>query len=180
MRGANSSRMDFFELIKARRSIRTYTTQQVEEEKITAILEAANHAPSAGNLQAYVVVVVRKPALKQALSKAAYNQESVANAPVVLAFFAHQEVSAAKYHNRGKHLYSLQDASIACAYAQLAAASLKLGCVWVGAFDDDQVRHILHGDDDWLPVALMPIGYAAEKPEKPRRRPVRELTQERH
>ena len=41
--------MDFFELVKARRSVRAYEPQAVEEDKLEQILEAANRAPSAGN-----------------------------------------------------------------------------------------------------------------------------------
>jgi nitroreductase len=162
--------MDFFELIHARRSIRVYTSQPVEEENITRILEAANHAPSAGNLQAYVILVVRDAATKAALSQAALNQESLTSAPVVLAFFAHQQVSAAKYKHRGTELYSVQDATVACCYAQLAATALGLGSVWVGAFEDASVNRILKAQADWRPVALLPIGYADEAPSATPRR----------
>ncbi len=50
--------MDFFEVIRSRRSIRRFEVRPVEEEKLSAILEAANAAPSAGNLQAYEIYVV--------------------------------------------------------------------------------------------------------------------------
>ena len=162
--------MDYFELIHSRRSIRAYTAEPVEEEKITRILEAANHAPSAGNLQAYVIVVVRDAATKAALAHAALNQESVSTAPVLLAFFAHQQVSAAKYKHRGVELYALQDATVACAYAQLAATALGLGNVWIGAFDDTAVKQILKAQPDWRPVALLPLGYPAESPSATPRR----------
>lgn len=170
--------MDLFETINARRSIRAYRPQPVEEEKLTRILEALNRAPSAGNLQAYVVVVARDAATRQALSQASLNQESLLQAPVVLAFFAHLNVSAAKYKNRGQELYSLQDATIACAYAQLAAVSLGLGSVWVGAFDDKAISYILRAKPDWRPVALLPIGYPAESPAPTPRRALKELALE--
>lgn len=72
--------------------------------------------------------------------------------------------SAAKYRQRGAGLYSVQDATIACAYAQLAATELGLGTVWVGAFDDDAVAKAVNAKPDWKPVAILPIGYAAEAP----------------
>jgi nitroreductase len=142
----------------------------VEEEHLHRILEAAMSAPSAGNLQAYKVVIVREEKKKRSLVEAAINQDFLAQAPVVLAFFAHPERSAAKYHNRGAELYSVQDATIACAYAQLAATSLGLGTVWVGAFDDDLVADALGADQEWRPVALLPIGYPAESPSPTPRR----------
>jgi len=170
--------MNFFELVKARRSVRAYESRAVEEDKLEQILEATNRAPSAGNLQAYVILVVRSAANKQALVRAALNQEFVAQAPVVLAFFAHRLMSASTYKQRGAELYSVQDASVACAYAQLAAAALGLGSVWVGAFDDAEVSRVLKAKPEWRPVALLPVGYPAETPEPTSRRPVEELAQE--
>jgi nitroreductase len=170
--------MDYFELIQARRSIRAYQPRPVEEDKLTRILEAARHAPSAGNLQAYMILVVRNPAIRAALAKAALGQDFLAHAPVVLAFFADQQRAATKYHKRGAELYALQDATIACAYAQLAAAQLGLGSVWVGAFDDDAVKRVLRTQADWRPVALLPMGYPAETPAPTSRRPLNELAKE--
>ncbi len=170
--------MNFFDLIQARRSIRTFQSKFLEQEALQKILEAANIAPSAGNLQAYVILVIRKPETKLALSRAALNQDSLVQAPVVLAFFARQQMSAAKYKRRGEELYSVQDATIACAYVQLAAVELGLGTVWVGAFDDDTVKHILKAQADWRPVALLPIGYPAESPKPTQRRLLNELVRD--
>ena len=170
--------MDFFELVKARRSVRAYESRAVEEDKLEQILEAANRAPSAGNLQSYVILVVRNPASKQALVRAALGQDFIAQAHVVLAFFAHRLMSASKYKQRGAELYSVQDATIACAYAQLAATALDLCTVWVGAFDDAEVARILKAKPEWRPVALLPVGYPAESPEPTLRRPVEELAKE--
>jgi nitroreductase len=170
--------MDIFELVKARRSVRAYESRAVEEGKLEQILETANRAPSAGNLQAYVILVVRSAATKQALVRAALGQDFIAQAPVVLAFFAHRLMSASKYKQRGAELYSVQDATVACAYAQLAAAALGLGSVWVGAFDDTEVARILRAKPEWRPVALLPVGYPAESPEPTQRRAVEELAKE--
>jgi nitroreductase len=150
----------------------------VEEDKLTWILEADNRAPSAGNLQAYMIVIVRDAVTRKALAQVALNQESVAQAPVVLAFFACPQISAARYRSRGAELYALQDATIACAYAQLAATALGLGNAWVGAFNDDAVKRILKVKGDRRAVALLPIGYAAEFPKPTSRRPLNESVKE--
>jgi nitroreductase len=47
--------------------------------------------------------------------------------------------------------------------------------VWVGAFDDDEVRRILGAPRGIRPVAILPVGYAAEKPEAPERRSLDDL-----
>ena len=78
--------MEFYDLITKRRSIRAYSPKPVEEEKLQRVLEATNRAPSAGNLQAYEVHVVRDASRREALARAALWQEFIARAPVVLVF----------------------------------------------------------------------------------------------
>ncbi len=167
--------MDFFEVVKARHSIRAYTARSIEPEKLQAMLDAANRAPSAGNLQAYEIFAVTRCACLSALARAAIDQEFVAQAPLALVFCAHPARSAKEYSQRGASLYCIQDATIACAYAQLAATALGLASVWVGAFDATQVREAIGAGKELLPIAILPIGYAGERPEVTSRRPVESL-----
>ena len=163
--------MDFFSLIQSRRSIRLFKDTPIEAEKLQKILEAANLAPSAGNLQGYEIYVVIDPEQRQALVMAALGQGFLAQAPVDLVFCANPQRSAVKYGKRGRELYSLQDATIAGTYAMLAAQELGLSTVWVGAFLEDPVRQAAGLPMDLLPVAILPIGYAAEDPKpRPRRK----------
>jgi nitroreductase len=170
--------MEFFEVLKRRRSTRAYAAKPVEAEKLRKILEAANAAPSAGNLQAYEIYRVTGPQKKRALAQAALHQDFVASAPEVLVFCAHPARSAARYRQRGVRLYALQDASIACTFAMLAATALGLASVWVGAFDDDAVSQAIQAPRGHIPVAILPIGYAAETPELTLRRPLDDLVHE--
>jgi nitroreductase len=167
--------MDFFEVVQKRHSTRAFAARPVESEKLQAILEAANQAPSAGNLQAYEIYLVTRPATLKALADAAQGQEYVAQAPVALAFFAHPRLSSRKYGQRGTSLYAIQDGTIACAHAHLAATALELASVWVGAFNDDAVREAIGAGADLLPLAILPIGYPAEKPESTSRRSLTEM-----
>jgi nitroreductase len=164
--------------MRARHSVRTYQARSIEEEKLQQILAAANRAPSAGNLQAYEIVLVRDASVQRALVRAALDQEFLAQAPIVLVFCTHGDLSQRKYGPRGADLYCLQDATIACAYAQLAAAALGLGSVWVGAFHPEAVARAIGIPHHWRPVALLPIGYAAEEPLPASRRPLNELVHE--
>lgn len=166
--------MEFQELIRARRSVRAFEDRPVEAEKLNAILEAANLAPSAGNLQAYEIYKVTSARVRAALARAA-DQPFVAQAHVVLVFFANPGRSARKYGARGRNLYALQDATIAAAYAQLAITDLGLASVWVGAFNDAAVTAAVGAPGDWVPVAILPIGYAAESPAPSPRRSLSEL-----
>ena len=170
--------MNFTELLHARRSVRAYQDRPVDAGQLDKILEAANGAPSAGNLQAYSILVVRKPETRAALSRAALDQEALVQAPLVLAFIARPQVSAVRYGRRGASLYAMQDATIACAYAHLAVVDLGLASVWIGAFEEKAVSRILKVAGDDQPVALLPIGYPAESPEPTPRRSLANLAKE--
>jgi nitroreductase len=165
--------MDFFEVIESRHSIREYSAQAVSDEALQKIFETINRAPSAGNLQAFEVYVVRREADRQALVRAAGEQEFLGQAPVVLVFCAHWLRSSEKYGRRAEELYAVQDATIACTFAMLAAAALGLASVWVGAFDEAAVREIIGAPSGQRPVAMLPLGYAAGGP---RHRPRRNLS----
>lgn len=167
--------MEFFETLKNRHSVRKFKDAEIEEEKLAKILEAANSAPSAGDLQAYEIVVVRDKKRKGMLVSAAYEQEFIARAPVVLVFLTNPERSSRKYSRRGVELYCVQDATIATAYAQLAATALGLGCVWVGAFDENEVAKVVNVKSNFKPVSMLPIGYADEQPIITPRRKLEEL-----
>lgn len=166
--------MDFREVVQNRKSVRAYKKQAVEEEKIDKILELVNLAPSAGNLQAYKIFVVKDKNVKRELTLAAMGQECISTASIALVFCAVPEESAIKYGERGRKLYAIQDATIACAYAQLAATEMGLSSCWVGAFDEHKVQNILN--TSLLPVAILPIGYPAETPSRPPRKPLAETT----
>ena len=170
--------MDFFTVLKQRHSIRLFEDRPVEAGELQQILEAIGRAPSAGNLQSYEVYVVREARQRTALVAAAGDQEFLAQAPIVLVFCTHPERALERYKSRGTELYSVQDASIACTYAMLAATALGLSTVWVGAFDEQAVHEIIHAPSGQRPVAMLPVGYAAETPRIRERRPLKDLIHE--
>jgi len=170
--------MDFFEVLKRRRSIRKFKDQAISENKLELIYEAINSAPSAGNLQAYEVFVVRDRVKLKQLANSALGQEFIAEAPVAFVFCANPARSRWRYGMRGEKLYCLQDATIACAYAQLSATALGLGSVWVGAFNEDEVRKIIGVDKNLIPIAILPVGYPDETPEPTPRREIKDLIHE--
>lgn len=168
----------FSQVVGSRQSIRRFQQKEIEPDKLHAMLEAAQCAPSAGDLQAFKMVVVRELKLKQALSAAALNQSFVAQAPLDLVVLALPNQSARKYGERGSYLYCIQDAAIATDHVQLAAAALGLGSVWVGAFHTDEVARIASASDVEIPVAILCVGYAAEEPPLSPRRALNEFVSE--
>jgi len=170
--------MDLFETIKLRQSVRAYQAQEIDPDKLQAILEAANQAPSAGDLQAYEIHLVRDAKTKVALAKAALGQDFIAQAPVALVFAANLARATTRYGERGEQLYCVQDATVAVAYAQLAATALGLATCWVGAFEEDAVARIMNLPPHQRPVAILPVGYAAETPRRTPRRPLADIVHE--
>jgi nitroreductase len=167
--------MEFFEAVGVRRSTRAFLPRAVPEEALRRILETANLAPSAGNLQSYEIFAVTNKRKREDLARAAREQIFIAGAPVVLVFAKHPALSEERYGARAESLYSIQDATIACAFASLAAAAQGLGSCWIGAFDAEEVRKIVGAPRGVTPVSMLPIGYASERPKDRERRALEEL-----
>ncbi|MDD2655049.1 MAG: nitroreductase family protein [Candidatus ainarchaeum sp.] len=153
--------MEFQKLIRERASVRSFKPSPLTQKQLGAIRDAANLAPSAGNMQGYYFYLVTGKETKEKLAKAAFNQGFIAEAPAVFVFFADAAASSKKYGERG-NLFCIIDASLAAGYAQLAAADLGLGAVWVGAFKDGEVKETFGGEG--RPVCILPVGIPAEIP----------------
>ncbi len=154
--------MDFFDAVSSRRSVREYIDEPVTGGDLRKILDAAHAAPSAGNLQPRDIVVVTDGDTRGLLSEAAYEQEFVAHAPVVLVFCAVPSLNSDRYGSRGVNLYCQQDVAAAVENAALAACALGLGSCWVGAFDPAGVSGVLGIPDGVEPQAMLPVGHPAK------------------
>lgn len=167
---------EVLEVIRQRRSVRSFLPQPVAPELIMTLLEAAVWAPSAGNLQPWQFYVVRAPEAKAKLARAA-GQAFVARAPVVIVACALPEQSAAVYGSRGRLLYCLQDVAAAVQNMLLAASSLGLAACWVGAFREEAVVQALNLPPEVRPVVLLPLGYGGETAVAPPRHPLSRVVQ---
>jgi len=162
--------MDVFDAIKNRRSIRTYKQTALPQTTLDQLVDAAIAAPSAGNSQPWAFVVAVLEQTRRALSKAAYGQKSLEEASAVFVVCADEKAAEDAYGPRGKTLYCYQDTAAAVENLLLAAAALGLGTCWIGAFREEEVRKVVNCPVNMRPVALVPVGYAAESPPtRPRR-----------
>jgi nitroreductase len=148
---------EFLDFLTSRTSVRDYTDKELNEEDIMFLLDSASTAPSAGNLEAWDIVVIRETDQKEALMAAAFDQAHIGTAPALFVFCANYVRSMSRYGERGI-LYAVQDATIACTYLMLAAHSRRLHSCWVGAFDEDEVRDILGLPPHIRPVAMLTVG----------------------
>jgi nitroreductase len=162
--------MDVTEAIIGRRSIRSFLSRPVEEEKLKAVLDAGRLAPSARNLQDWRFVVVRDPATRKSLAEAARNQEFVGQAPVVIVACGTSDMVM----TCGQPAY-VMDVTIAIDHMTLAAFSLGLGTCWIGAFYEEKVKQILGIPEQVRVVALLPLGYPAQTPKPTPRKKADEI-----
>jgi len=167
--------MDVLDAIKGRRSIRAFKREDVPAEIVKRLIDAARWAPSAGNIQPWEFIIVRKPEIKRRLAEAALDEILIEEAPVVIVVCANENRSFEGYGMRGKTLYCIQDTAAAIQNIHLAAYSLGLGTCWIGAFREEEAREILEITPGTRPVAIIPVGYPAEAPPPPSRRPINDM-----
>lgn len=167
--------MDVFESIKTRRSTRRYKPENVSEDQVEKLLEAAIMAPSGGNMQPWDFTIIRDENQKKALARAALGQSFIATAPVVIVVCANKPRTARRYGDRGAEFYSLQDTAAATQNILLAATAMGLAGCWVGAFNDDAVSNVLGLPKNIRPVVILPIGVPGESPRMPPRIPLKEI-----
>jgi nitroreductase len=152
--------MDFKDVVGNRKSIRSYSNQIVEEEKLTGILEAARIAPSWANKQCCNYIVVKDKAKIEALAGMFFSW--IKEAPIMLAACADPKESGV----RNGMDYYLVDVGISMQQLVLAATSEGLGTCWIGAFDEAKVKKVLEVPENIKVVALTPVGYPAEESTK--------------
>jgi len=170
---------ELFELIRTRRSVRQFAPDPLPTGALERLLDAMIHAPSAGNAQPWYFVCVESPERKRELAEAAFAQRFIAEAPVVVVVCADERRAARAYAERGFAQYCLQDTAAATQNLLLMAHAMGLATCWVGAFDEHKTRQLLELPRRLRPVALVPLGVAAEQPRKPPRRPVDQVFERR-
>ena len=168
--------MDVLDAIKGRRSIRAFESgKNVSEKTVEGLIIAAHWAPSAGNIQPWKFIAVRKSETKKRLAEAAFGQSFMEEAPVIIVVCADENRSSEGYGQRGRTLYCLQDTAAAIQNIHLAAYSVGLGTCWVGAFSEEKAREVLRIPMGIRPVALIPVGYPSEHPATRSRRAAEEI-----
>jgi nitroreductase len=154
--------MDIEDIIASRTSIRVFKSDPIDDATIDVALRLANQAPSAGNLQARDFIVIKNSHTRKALAEAAFKQDFIRTAPVVIVCCANLN-RIKPYGDRGRTLYCLQDVAAGVENMMLYLHSKGLGTVWVGAFDETKVSEAVMLPESSRPVALVPVGYPAGK-----------------
>ena len=168
----------FVEVLKRRRSVRSFRSEEIDDATIARIITAGTMAPTAGNMQAWYFYVIREDYLRKKLAEAALNQSFIAQAPVTIVVCADLERAHAVYKKRGVEVYAIQDAAVAAQNMLLTITAMGLGACWVGAFDEDAIADLLDLPRHHRPMTVMPIGHPANMPHDPGRRTLYEVYSE--
>ena len=148
--------MNFMELAQARYSVRSFSAQPIETDKMQKILAAGQIAPTAKNNQPQKIYVVQSEA---GLAKIRRVTQCHYNAPVVL-IVAYDKDQEWKNPIENGVASGQQDASIVATHMMLEAQDLGIGSVWVNMFSPSEVKEVFNLPENIVPVLLLPLGYA--------------------
>lgn len=192
--------MDFFEVVRRRRSIRRFTSAPVKPEDITTMLEAARLAPSPENEQPWRFIVVRNRELltqmkeivnamvEQRLAAAAGDQKRQAtieylrffsthfgDAPVVIFVLSRPFLGARGQAERLPYDPGLQSVAAATLLLVLSATSLGYGSCWTSGpvdFAHEELEAMLGVEPPWFLTGVVSLGV---KDYDPAPRPIKPL-----
>jgi nitroreductase len=150
---------NFLEIAKGRYSCRSYSSREVSKDLILIVLEAARIAPSATNAQPWRFVVATKSPLREHVV-GCYGGAWLNSAPVIIVACGNH--AEAWRRADGKDHCDI-DLAIAIDHITLAATDNDLATCWICKFDAIKCAEILKLPRGISPVALIPLGYPAEK-----------------
>ena len=165
--------MEFYEVLKTRRSIRAYKPDAVSDQQLQKLAEAVNLAPTACNKQPFKLLLVRNPEIRKTICSNC-RFEFLAQAPVIAVMLTNEPESWTRFE--GNPAADI-DASIAMEHLVLAAAAEGLGTCWICAFSRPQLNAALKITPPWSVFALSPIGLANGEPRPFTRKPVSEVVE---
>ncbi|MGY4884573.1 MAG: nitroreductase family protein [Nanobdellota archaeon] len=158
--------MGLDKLIHARRSIRKFKSTKPDWRKIIECIDSMRYSPMAGNNFSLKFILVDDEKKIQDLAEAA-QQKFLSEAHYVVVVCTNPGRTEISYGERGK-MYTRQQAGAAIQNFLLRITEEGLATCWVGHFVEDQVKDILNIPKDIHVEAMLPIGYAYEKPKEKR------------
>jgi nitroreductase len=159
--------VETWDAIRARRNVRNYADRPITDEHLDQILEAGRRSPSANNWQPWDFVLVTDRDQLIELSKVWQGARHVARSAATIALVAPAGVEEARVSNL---YYDLGQATMSI---MLAAADLGIGSGHSSVADQEQARKVLGFPEDRFCAYLIGLGYPADRPLVPIRRPSR-------
>ena len=150
--------MTFMELARERYSVRKFKSDEIEESKLNAILEAGRVAPTACNNQPQKIYVVKSEEKRKALASVC---RYTFDAPIILVIGYDTEREWKNSLMEGRSSGET-DAAIVCTHMMLEAWEQGVGSCWVAYFNTDDAARVLGLPEGVRVTAMLPIGYAAD------------------
>lgn len=145
--------MDLLELLKKRYSVRKFEDRKVEKEKLDLILEAGRVAPTACNFQPQRILVLNNT---ESLEKLKNCTPYHFHAPLAL-IICYDKTTSWKRKD-GCDMGEV-DASIVTTHMMLESEHIGLGTTWVACFDKEALIKEFSIPENFVPIAILPIGY---------------------
>ena len=167
--------MEFTELIRKRRSVRSYQEELISHEDLVKILTQAQQAPSWKNQQTSRCYVAQTPEAVQALRAAGlpeFNQKSSAGAALIVTTFVPDVVgfSSGEPANEAGNYWGAYDLGLHDAYLVLAASDAGYDTLIMGIRDADAIRRQLQIPENEQIMSVIAIGKRAKEPaDRPRK-----------
>ena len=162
--------------IETWQSIRRFTPDPVEKEKMDRILEAGRKAPSAKNRQPWRFIVIDDPEVKARIEGAAFGQEHVGQAPVAIAACT----TNIDYRMPNGQISYPIDLTLAISFMMLQARAEGLGACVITTFDEQEVKEILTVPYSMRVVMLLLVGTPDEEPFPQSRKPMKRIVSNNH
>ena len=152
--------------IEERWSAQGYTSKAIDKDTLHRVLDAARQSPSAKNRQEWRFVVATKADLRRKLADAAFGQEQVASAPVIIAACT----TNIDYRMPNGQLSYPIDLAVSVAFMMLQARHDGVDSCAVTTFNELDVKDLLSVPHAMRVVSLVTLGYAAdERPPRERK-----------
>jgi len=152
--------MDFDKTLKTRASIRNYSDKKIKYNQIIDVIEAANLAPSPGNLSILKFIIIEDKEKIEKIAQAC-QQPFVKTAPVIIAVCSEPKKIDIMYDKRADK-YIKQHAGAAIENFLLKITDMKLASCWVGAFSELTIKNALKIPDNVTIEAILPIAYQSK------------------
>lgn len=163
--------MDFYDVIRSRKSVRGYKSDPIPEDSLDRIGKAVNLAPSACNLQPWSFRVILNETIRKQIHSC-YQKDWLLDAPAIVVAIGNDE--AAWKRLEGTPATEL-DMGIAMEHLILAAEAEGLSTCWICAFSIKKLNKIVGIMDPWSIIAISPLGYASKESERVQRKPLADI-----
>ena len=162
--------------IAERRSCLRFDGRSVASAKLDRIIEAGRLAPSAKNRQEWRFIVVRRADLRDRIAAAAFREQNVATAPVVVAACT---TNIDYLMPNGQYSHPI-DLAVATTFMAIQAEAEGLQSCFITTFDERAVKDLLSVPHRMRVVLLLVLGYAAEPTPPQPRKPLQQVVSHEH